>query len=231
MKVEKDKAIQIIEPKTTQYVLAGERVKLVGNSVYGTRLVYEGVGYLLSQWNKPTRSIDDANIIELQDYEVRYSYENRACIYRAGMELHLIKKSDAEKYLLDHPLPRKAISKKTRESVYAKFSGHCAYCGREIAMKEMQVDHIVSHMSHGGDDSEENYYPACSVCNRVKSSSTIEGFRNGIRNCARIHHGRKPRDQHIYADSDKIAEYYNLLGEDWKDRPIVFYFEKQRTEE
>lgn len=26
-----------------------------------------------------------------------------------------------------------AISKKTREAVYQKYAGHCAYCGRPIA--------------------------------------------------------------------------------------------------
>ena len=35
------------------------------------------------------------------------------------------------------------ISKKTREIVYNKYNGHCAYCGCEIEMKDMQVDHIV----------------------------------------------------------------------------------------
>ena len=31
------------------------------------------------------------------------------------------------------------IPKKIRELVYAKCNGHCAYCGREIAYKDMQV--------------------------------------------------------------------------------------------
>lgn len=35
-----------------------------------------------------------------------------------------------------------AISKKIREEVYRKYDGHCAYCGREIAYKDMQVDHF-----------------------------------------------------------------------------------------
>lgn len=37
-----------------------------------------------------------------------------------------------------------AISKKTREEVYRKYDGHCAYCGREIAYKDMQVDHFIT---------------------------------------------------------------------------------------
>ena len=33
-----------------------------------------------------------------------------------------------------------AINKKTREAVYQKYGGRCAYCGRAIAYKDMQVD-------------------------------------------------------------------------------------------
>ena len=36
-----------------------------------------------------------------------------------------------------------AISKKTREIVWKKYGGRCAYCGREIAYKDMQVDHFL----------------------------------------------------------------------------------------
>lgn len=36
-----------------------------------------------------------------------------------------------------------AISKSKREEVYQKYNGHCAYCGREIAYKDMQVDHFL----------------------------------------------------------------------------------------
>ena len=35
-----------------------------------------------------------------------------------------------------------AINKKTRELVYKKYDGHCAYCGKEIEIKDMQVDHM-----------------------------------------------------------------------------------------
>ena len=32
---------------------------------------------------------------------------------------------------------RKAIPKKVRQSVYLMYNGHCAYCGIEIAYKDM----------------------------------------------------------------------------------------------
>ena len=36
------------------------------------------------------------------------------------------------------------MKKEIRENIYNKYNGHCAYCGREIAYKDMQVDHLKS---------------------------------------------------------------------------------------
>ena len=35
-----------------------------------------------------------------------------------------------------------AKKKIDREEVYNKCDGHCAYCGNEITIKQMQIDHI-----------------------------------------------------------------------------------------
>lgn len=37
---------------------------------------------------------------------------------------------------------RKPISKSVRKQVYAKYNGHCAYCGCEIPEKGFNVDHL-----------------------------------------------------------------------------------------
>lgn len=37
----------------------------------------------------------------------------------------------------------KEMKKETRLKVYRMYDGHCAYCGRTIEYKDMQVDHIV----------------------------------------------------------------------------------------
>lgn len=50
---------------------------------------------------------------------------------------------------------RKHISKSTRLKVYEKYNGHCAYCGCELALKEMQVHNIQSvYWYDGANDSE-----------------------------------------------------------------------------
>ena len=35
------------------------------------------------------------------------------------------------------------MNKETRLKVYLMYDGHCAYCGKDIEYKDMQVDHIV----------------------------------------------------------------------------------------
>ena len=38
---------------------------------------------------------------------------------------------------------RKTIKKSEREQVHLKYHGRCAYCGKKIAYKDMQVDHLI----------------------------------------------------------------------------------------
>ena len=50
----------------------------------------------------------------------------------------------------------KKMSKIDRQKVWEKYNGRCAYCGKEIALKDMQVDHIKPRR-HGGDDSLDKW--------------------------------------------------------------------------
>lgn len=42
-----------------------------------------------------------------------------------------------------------SFSKKKREAIYAKYDGHCAYCGRSIDIRDMQVDHFLTLRAWG----------------------------------------------------------------------------------
>lgn len=109
------------------------------------------------------------------------------------------------------------LSKKVRESVYTKYDGHCAYCGRVIAYKDMQVDHFIPKNGwneHGTDDME-NLMPSCRMCNHYKRANTLELFRKFIAEIP-----RKLRSNYIY----KIGVVYNNVIEN--EKPIKFYFEK-----
>lgn len=78
-----------------------------------------------------------------------------------------------------------AIKKSVRKNVYAKFGGHCAYCGRSIAMKEMQVDHYLPQCKEKfylrrckiDVHAEENLMPTCRRCNHYKRARTPKQFK------------------------------------------------------
>ena len=69
------------------------------------------------------------------------------------------------------------MKKELRQIVYRKYSGRCAYCGKELKYSEMQVDHIVSKY-FGGENDLSNYNPSCRSCNFYKGVETLEVFRS-----------------------------------------------------
>ena len=110
-------------------------------------------------------------------------------------------------------LKRKPIPKKVREQVYNKYDGHCAYCGKQLAYKDMQVDHI-SPVYLNGEDNIRNYMPACRACNFYKSTMGIEDFRKQLSSLQ-----SRLRKDFIY----RLALQYGLIEE--IDKNINFYFE------
>ena len=58
---------------------------------------------------------------------------------------------------------RKAIPPATRQKVYEKYNGCCAYCGISLEYKDMQVDHL-HPVQKGGSNELENLMPACCTC-------------------------------------------------------------------
>lgn len=119
-----------------------------------------------------------------------------------------------------------SISKKTREEVYQKYGGRCAYCGRNIEMKDMQVDHFIPQCldfvfvagEYKGIDSVDdikNLMPACRSCNHYKRAHSLETFRRYIEEIP-----KKLRKDYIY----KIGVIYGNVVEN--EKPIKFYFEE-----
>ena len=85
------------------------------------------------------------------------------------------------------PPKRRKLTRAERAEVYAKYGGHCAYCGEKITQAQMQVDHKIpmelyeAYAAIGQDlDTMDNYMPACRSCNHYKSSMTLEKFRVAI---------------------------------------------------
>jgi len=103
-----------------------------------------------------------------------------------------------------------------RLSVYNKYGGHCAYCGRYIEFKDMQVDHFIpkNRGEHGTDDIS-NLMPSCRTCNHYKRAHSLEIFRRYIQEIP-----RKLRQNYIY----KVGVVYGNVIE--HEKPIKFYFEE-----
>ena len=115
-----------------------------------------------------------------------------------------------------------SFSRKTREAVYAKYDGHCAYCGRAIDIKDMQVDHFLPLRAWGiedaGTDDIKNLMPSCRMCNHYKRANSLETFRRYIAEIP-----RKLRENYIY----KVGVVYGNVIEN--EKPIEFYFERMEA--
>lgn len=81
---------------------------------------------------------------------------------------------------------KKRLSKEERLRVYNKYEGHCAYCGKLIGYKDMQVDHLIPlrNWDKSKSDDElwdfENLMPSCRSCNHYKRANNLEAFREMI---------------------------------------------------
>jgi len=123
-----------------------------------------------------------------------------------------------------------SFNKKTRQIVFDKTNGKCAYCGEELK-KGWQVDHlfpqVMAHMIHSSVtrkeykinfnniDDIENLLPSCRRCNNYKSFSTLEQFRKKIADWE-----RKAFDESVNFRNAKRFGLYETNTE-----PVVFYFE------
>ena len=123
----------------------------------------------------------------------------------------------------DYYARRKKLTQAEREAVYAKTNGHCAYCGAEITLKQMQADHVIpmeffdAYKAVGKDiDNIENMLPACRSCNNYKSSLTLEKLRQAIERWPTI----LARDSVTYRN----AVRFRLVVPN--PHPVVFYFEQ-----
>lgn len=119
-------------------------------------------------------------------------------------------------------MARKAIPKKIREAVYNKYNGHCAYCGKELATKGWQLDHLIPYQrerwkKYSEEEIEcfENYMPACRRCNHYKRAHSLEVFRRYIKEIPE----KLKETNYIY----KVGLDYGIIEEHpWNG---LFYFE------
>ena len=131
--------------------------------------------------------------------------------------------------------------KKLKEQVHKKCNGNCAYCGKDIQIKNMQIDHIVPqrsweivfknkhinsyyqkfvpsflrHLTENDLHHIDNLNPACRVCNKWKSAHYLELFRSELQDQLQRLNARSA--------NYRIAKRFGQIEE--TPKPIIFYFE------
>lgn len=118
---------------------------------------------------------------------------------------------------------RRRLSKAERQAIYDKMGGHCAYCGCELTLENMQVDHKIPVKLYETDaitneelNSFENLLPACRSCNHYKDTLTVEKFRQLIERGPEI----LARDSVAY----RAAVRFGMVKP--KPKKVVFFFER-----
>lgn len=114
------------------------------------------------------------------------------------------------------------MRKELRLSVWRKYNKRCAYCGKEIEYKDMQVDHYIPQRlfddgSVKGDKNNIcNLMPSCRRCNHYKRDYLPDNFRENLKN---LH--ERVLSEYIC----KVAKDYGVI----KIKPFngEFYFEKK----
>lgn len=116
------------------------------------------------------------------------------------------------------------LSQQQRADLKQKFGGNCAYCGSELGSK-WHADHLVAIRRNGDGtslnpamDTLENLMPACTACNHNKRSLSLENWRDLL-----AHY----RDVQVVRDCSQIRHLMRFGLVEFKQQPIVFYFEKR----
>ena len=113
------------------------------------------------------------------------------------------------------------MKKELREKIWLKYNKHCAYCGKELEYKEMQVDHIFPKRLHPKNvNNFDNLNPSCRRCNHYKRCYLLEEFRELLKS---LH--VRVKKQYI----TKVAIDYGIVV--LKPFDGVFHFEKEPTKE
>jgi 5-methylcytosine-specific restriction endonuclease McrA len=131
--------------------------------------------------------------------------------------------------VLYYTLYQKKLKKIDREQIWLKYDKKCAYCGVEITMKQMQVDHIKPLYRNDnvitlevwgverGTDNIDNLNPSCARCNKWKSTYSLETFREIVQTSI----NRLERDTPNF----RLARDYGLLKVTLD--PVIFFFERK----
>lgn len=113
------------------------------------------------------------------------------------------------------PKGRRKLSKAERRAIWEDAGGKCQYCGCEVRLSSMEVDHVVPYIC-GGKDERSNMVCACHACNNYKHCYGVDGMRDQLE--------RLP-DKLMRDTTFKLAVRYGLVT--IIKKPVVFEFERR----
>jgi len=106
-----------------------------------------------------------------------------------------------------------------RDAVYRKYKGRCAYCGKNMCFKRMQVDHLhpqsLKHFEPGLDNNRlDNLMPSCAKCNNFKGGMKLELFRSELQ--------KQVERLRSNAQFQRALRFGQIIE---NECPIIFHFE------
>lgn len=113
--------------------------------------------------------------------------------------------------------------KDNRLVVLSKFNNKCAYCGCDLEIRTLCIDHLIPKRRGTYQtkfDSElvdciENFMPCCKACNSSKGSMLLEVWREEL--YLKINRLLK------HSSTYRAALKFNLVAP--TNNPVIFYFE------
>ena len=96
-----------------------------------------------------------------------------------------------------------------KQKILDKTNGSCAYCGTDLSLESMTVDHIIPISKEGSNDLD-NLFPACSTCNHLKDSMTLEEF-NAMKKTLRESAIKNPKKIFVSIFSFLRRLFHNMI--------------------
>lgn len=74
---------------------------------------------------------------------------------------------------------RRKFTDYEKKTVYAKYNGCCAICGKPVKFDKLTIDHKTP-LSKGGTNEMSNLQLACRECNLMKNGLSLEEFQKKV---------------------------------------------------
>ncbi len=99
---------------------------------------------------------------------------------------------------------RKSVTAKQRKAIRAKTHGRCHICGGPLGEK-WTVDHVIPH-KRGGKCSEDNFLPACRICNGLRWHYDPKRIRRILRIGLYMYHEMRKETKLGLAVAERVRE-------------------------